>query len=98
MTRSPLRSRGVAFDADKVAKRLSRRPRQIFKDSSTNAPLIFGLARARHRAETAMSDGRNSTPQSTEVEMVEAKETWREAKLPDGTKLRIKPALIAAFR
>jgi hypothetical protein len=35
---------------------------------------------------------------ATEVEMLDAKEVWSEYRLSDGTKVRIKPVMIAVFR
>jgi hypothetical protein len=35
---------------------------------------------------------------ATEVEMLDAKEVWSEYRLADGTKVRIKPVMIAVFR
>lgn len=35
---------------------------------------------------------------TTEIEMVEAKERWNEYRLADGTTLRLKPVMIAVFR
>jgi hypothetical protein len=37
-------------------------------------------------------------PPQNEIEMLESKETWSEYRLADGTKLRIKPVMIAIFR
>ena len=37
-------------------------------------------------------------PAQSEIEMLEAKEMWSEYRLGDGTKLRIKPIVIAVFR
>ena len=37
-------------------------------------------------------------PRSTEVEVLEAKETWSEYRLSDGTVLRVKPVMIAVSR
>lgn len=46
-----------------------------------------------------MNDGLTDLPQdSTEIEMLEAKETWSVYRLADGTTLRIKPVMIAVFR
>ena len=46
-----------------------------------------------------MNDGVNGSLQNTtEIEMVEAKEAWRVYQLSDGTTLRIKPIMIAVFR
>ncbi|HWD60458.1 MAG TPA: hypothetical protein VG308_19400 [Stellaceae bacterium] len=39
-----------------------------------------------------------ATAQSTEVEVVEARETWSEYRLADGTVLRVKPIMIAIAR
>jgi hypothetical protein len=44
-----------------------------------------------------MSDIVTDSLQS-EIEMLEAKEMWSEYRLADGTKLRIKPVMIAIFR
>lgn len=44
-----------------------------------------------------MSDLRAGSP-NTEIDMVEAKETWSEYRLADGTRLRVKPVMIAVFR
>lgn len=35
---------------------------------------------------------------TTEIEMLEAKEKWNEYRLADGTTLRLKPVMIAVFR
>lgn len=40
----------------------------------------------------------DSTQDSNEVEMLEAKENWSVYRLADGTTLRIKPVMIAIFR
>ena len=46
-----------------------------------------------------MNDGVNGSPQNTsEIEMVEAKEARSVYRLSDGTTLRIKPVMIAVFR
>lgn len=46
-----------------------------------------------------MNDGSNgSLHNTTEIDMVEAKETWSVYRLSDGTTLRIKPVMIAVFR
>ena len=46
-----------------------------------------------------MSDDVNGFPQNTtEIEMLETKETWSLYRLSDGTTLRIKPVMIAIFR
>lgn len=46
-----------------------------------------------------MSDDVNGFPQNTtEMEMLEAKEAWSLYRLSDGTTLRIKPVMIAIFR
>ena len=46
-----------------------------------------------------MNDGSNgSLHNTTEIDMVEAKETWSIYRLSDGTTLRIKPVMIAVFR
>lgn len=46
-----------------------------------------------------MSDDVNGFPQNTtEMEMLEAKEAWSFYRLSDGTTLRIKPVMIAIFR
>ena len=37
-------------------------------------------------------------PQSTEVEVLDAKEAWSEYRLADGTVLRVKPVVIAVAR
>ena len=37
-------------------------------------------------------------PRSTEVEVLEARETWSEYRLSDGTVLRVKPIMIAVSR
>lgn len=45
-----------------------------------------------------MSEGRTGDVNgSHEVEMVEAKETWSEYRLSDGTRLRVKPVMLAVF-
>jgi hypothetical protein len=40
----------------------------------------------------------DSAQNSTEIEMLEAKERWSEYRLADGTTLRLKPVMIAIFR
>lgn len=40
------------------------------------------------------TDGANG---GREVEMVEAKEVWSEYRLSDGTRLRVKPVMLAVF-
>ena len=46
-----------------------------------------------------MNDGVNGSLQNTtEIEMVEAKEAWSVYRLSDGTTLRIKPVMIGVFR
>ena len=46
-----------------------------------------------------MSDIRaDSAQNTTEIEMLEAKERWSEYRLADGTILRLKPVMIAIFR
>ena len=46
-----------------------------------------------------MNDGVNGSPQNTsEIEMVEAREAWSVYRLSDGTVLRMKPVMIAVFR
>jgi len=46
-----------------------------------------------------VNDGVNGSPQnSTEIEMIEAKEAWSFYRLSDGTTLRIKPVMIGVFR
>jgi len=45
-----------------------------------------------------VSETRTANGHDSEVEMLEAKETWSEYRLADGTRLRIKPVMIAVFR
>jgi hypothetical protein len=46
-----------------------------------------------------VNDGVNGSLQNTtEIEMLEAKEAWSVYRLSDGTTLRIKPVMIAVFR
>jgi hypothetical protein len=45
-----------------------------------------------------VSETRQSNGHDSEIEMLEAKETWSEYRLADGTRLRIKPVMIAVFR
>ncbi|HEX3524887.1 MAG TPA: hypothetical protein VHT52_22715 [Stellaceae bacterium] len=46
-----------------------------------------------------MSDIRTDPPQNTtEIEILEAKERWSEYRLADGTTLRLRPVMIAVFR
>jgi len=46
-----------------------------------------------------VNDGVNGSLQNTtEIEMVEAKEAWSVYRLSDGTTLRIKPVMIGVFR
>ena len=51
----------------------------------------------RYWLEMIVSDIR-ADPSQSEIEMLEAKEMWSEYQLADGTKLRIKPIMIAVFR
>jgi hypothetical protein len=51
----------------------------------------------RYQLETIVSEVKTDPPQN-EIEMLESKETWSEYRLADGTKLRIKPVMIAIFR
>lgn len=46
-----------------------------------------------------MSETRTDSPQNTtEIEILEAKERWSEYRLADGTTLRLRPVMIAVFR
>ena len=46
-----------------------------------------------------MSEVRTDSPQNTtEIEILEAKERWSEYRLADGTTLRLRPVMIAVFR
>jgi hypothetical protein len=46
-----------------------------------------------------VSDIRADSPQNTtEIEILEAKERWSEYRLADGTTLRLRPVMIAVFR
>ena len=46
-----------------------------------------------------MSEIQTGTPQNTtEIEILEAKERWSEYRLADGTTLRLRPVMIAVFR
>jgi hypothetical protein len=46
-----------------------------------------------------VSDIRADSPQNTtEIEILEAKERWSEYRLADGTILRLRPVMIAVFR
>lgn len=46
-----------------------------------------------------MSEIRTDPPQNTtEIEILEAKERWSEYRLADGTTLRLRPIMIAVFR
>ena len=46
-----------------------------------------------------MSEIRADSPQNTtEIEILEAKERWSEYRLADGTTLRLRPVMIAVFR
>ena len=46
-----------------------------------------------------MNDGLTDLPQqTTEIDMLEARESWSVYRLADGTTLRIKPVMIAVFR
>jgi hypothetical protein len=47
------------------------------------------------RVSDIRSDSQGNT---TEIEMLEAKERWSEYRLADGTTLRLKPVMIAVFR
>ena len=51
----------------------------------------------RYQLETIVSEIKTD-PAQNEIEMLESKETWSEYRLADGTKLRIKPVMIAIFR
>jgi len=51
----------------------------------------------RHQLEITVSDVKADASQS-EIEMLEAKEMWSEYRLADGTRLRIRPVIIAVFR
>lgn len=49
--------------------------------------------------ERAVSDNpTDALRDTTEIEMLEAKEKWNEYRLADGTTLRLKPVMIAVFR
>ena len=49
--------------------------------------------------EIAVSDNpTDALHETSEVEMLEAKERWNEYRLADGTTLRLKPVMIAVFR
>jgi hypothetical protein len=49
--------------------------------------------------ERAVNDGVSGSLQNTtEIEMLEAKEAWSVYRLSDGTTLRTKPVMIAVFR
>ena len=39
-----------------------------------------------------------TVPRSSEIDVLEAKETWSEYRLADGTVLRVKPVMIAVTR
>ena len=56
---------------------------------------MSGIAAAVTPVERPVSEIRSD---ATEVEMLDAKEVWSEYKLADGTKVRIKPVMIAVFR
>jgi hypothetical protein len=46
-----------------------------------------------------VSEIRTDSPQNTtEIEILEAKERWSEYRLADGTTLRLRPVMIAVFR
>jgi hypothetical protein len=46
-----------------------------------------------------VSEIRTDPPQNTtEIEILEAKERWSEYRLADGTTLRLRPVMIAVFR
>ena len=46
-----------------------------------------------------MSEIRTDSPRNTsEIEILEAKERWSEYRLADGTTLRLRPVMIAVFR
>ena len=45
-----------------------------------------------------MSEAHNGNGHDTEIEMLETKGAWSEYRLADGTRLRIKPVMIAVFR
>jgi hypothetical protein len=48
--------------------------------------------------ETAVSEARTDGGKGgREIEMVEAKEVWSEYRLSDGTRLRVKPVMLAVF-
>lgn len=49
--------------------------------------------------EIAVSDNpTDASRETSEIEMLEAKERWNEYRLADGTTLRLKPVMIAVFR
>jgi hypothetical protein len=53
---------------------------------------------ARKRTETAVSEAHTDGGKGgREVEMIEAKEVWSEYRLSDGTRLRVKPVMLAVF-
>jgi hypothetical protein len=52
-----------------------------------------------HRQETAVSEVRSdASPNTVEIEVLEAKERWSEYRLADGTMMRVKSVVIAVFR
>jgi hypothetical protein len=52
-----------------------------------------------HRQETGVSEVRSdASPNTTEIEVLDAKERWSEYRLADGTTMRVKSVVIAVFR
>ena len=47
---------------------------------------------------TVSDNPTDASHETSEVEMLEAKERWNEYRLADGTTLRLKPVMIAVFR
>ena len=71
---------------------------RTFRKYASSAVGVAASARFRY-LERAVNDGLNGSLQdTTEIEMLEAKEAWSVYRLSDGTTLRIKPVMIAVFR
>jgi hypothetical protein len=86
--------------------RCAAKPLRNVNSCSTSWPQVSEAGergiktRRRHKElERRVSDIRTD-PQynTTEIEMIEAKERWSEYRLSDGTTLRLKPVMIAIFR
>jgi hypothetical protein len=74
----------------------------IFRQQSR--PKLFGAGErpaalpAARMLERAVSEIRDDLQNTTEIEVIDAKERWSEYRLADGTTMRIKSVVIAVFR